>query len=611
MLHWKHGNLFEKAKALRIKQQDAQNEVENDPFNKENRCYAVSILEEYTAVSNDELKLLHQKVAFGGDKNTSYFHSILKTRKHKSRVDSICNDKGSRYWGDDVAKQIVKNFQEFLGVKRHVVPLEQLRDIMQLKLSEEDANAMIVDVIDKEIKDAMFDIDSTKASGWIHFLIKIGLYKVVSINQRTFIPRRHIQDNILLTQELLKGYNKKQGAKRYAMKIDLQKAYDTVNWKFPEEEVQISLWLQGIEAHRPMLADDLLVLCNGDVDSLRVVKESLEEFNMVSGLFPNQRKTSIFFGSIMENKKNELLEIMPFKFGKLPMKYLGVPLLAKRLGINDCKEIIDNVTRRINSWRNKKLSYGGRIQLIASVLSSMQHYWALVYMLPITAVKELDKLFKRFLWNSGDSAKGKARVAWNIWCSMGPLDRFFTKRDIYEARIEDDAKIADLIYNSRWKWPEEWATDHPELLLIPVSCLNEQTKDKVYWVDVNKKEYNPSYTDSYAHLFFTCPLASKIWDRLKVKGNLHNFQNCLDNVVSIIAAKPLKNSVWSILQKLLVASVVYHLWQERNKMLFQNESRSVDILSCCIEGDVENKLKTLIVRNSSAVIDVARVWDLT
>jgi hypothetical protein len=51
---------------------------------------------------------------------------------------------------------------------------------------------------------------------------------------------------------------------------------------------------------------------------------------------------------------------------------------------------------------------------MAYVLSSMQVYWASIYMLPKTMIKDLEKLFKRFLWNSGDSTKGKARVAWNF-----------------------------------------------------------------------------------------------------------------------------------------------------------------------------------------------------
>ncbi|GJR09099.1 hypothetical protein Tco_0791751 [Tanacetum coccineum] len=168
-LNWKHGNLFDKANALRDKLKVDQKEYENDPFNKEKRCAAIKTLEEYSNVSADELKLLHQKAKvkwlLEGDKNTAYFHSILKKRKHKSRVESICDEKGDRFEGEEVANQIVKHFHDFLGVARPVSPLDQLGDIVQKKLSIEDAKEMIVEVTDKEIKDAIFDIDSAKDSG--------------------------------------------------------------------------------------------------------------------------------------------------------------------------------------------------------------------------------------------------------------------------------------------------------------------------------------------------------------------------------------------------------------------------------------------------------------
>ncbi|GKE08546.1 putative RNA-directed DNA polymerase, eukaryota, reverse transcriptase zinc-binding domain protein, partial [Tanacetum coccineum] len=61
-----------------------------------------------------------------------------------------------------------------------------------------------------------------------------GIKEVVSDNQSAFIPGRRISDNILITQELMHSYHKKKGPPRCDFKIDIQKAYDTMDWRFLE-----------------------------------------------------------------------------------------------------------------------------------------------------------------------------------------------------------------------------------------------------------------------------------------------------------------------------------------------------------------------------------------
>ncbi|GJR65986.1 hypothetical protein Tco_0012051 [Tanacetum coccineum] len=78
------------------------------------------------------------------------------------------------------------------------------------------------------------------------------------------------------------GYDRKDGPNKVNMKIDIQKAYDTVNWQF-------------IEA---VLKDDLLMFCHGDIVSVSLVKEAIEDFGVIFGLLPNYSKSSIIFGSI-------------------------------------------------------------------------------------------------------------------------------------------------------------------------------------------------------------------------------------------------------------------------------------------------------------------------
>ncbi|CAH1439104.1 unnamed protein product [Lactuca virosa] len=62
--------------------------------------------------------------------------------------------------------------------------------------------------------------------------IRNHLGSIVSDNQSAFIPGRSITDNILLSQELVRGYHRERGFSRCALKVDIQKAYDTVGWSF-------------------------------------------------------------------------------------------------------------------------------------------------------------------------------------------------------------------------------------------------------------------------------------------------------------------------------------------------------------------------------------------
>jgi hypothetical protein len=55
---------------------------------------------------------------------------------------------------------------------------------------------------------------------------------MVSRTQSAFIPGRNIAENVLLAQELVRNYHRKDGKPRCTMKIDLMKAYNSVNWDF-------------------------------------------------------------------------------------------------------------------------------------------------------------------------------------------------------------------------------------------------------------------------------------------------------------------------------------------------------------------------------------------
>ncbi|KAK4384371.1 hypothetical protein Sango_3067700 [Sesamum angolense] len=55
---------------------------------------------------------------------------------------------------------------------------------------------------------------------------------LISPSQNAFVPGRLISDNVLLAQELFSGYNQCRLPPRCALKVDIRKAYDTVEWDF-------------------------------------------------------------------------------------------------------------------------------------------------------------------------------------------------------------------------------------------------------------------------------------------------------------------------------------------------------------------------------------------
>ncbi|KAL0284158.1 UNVERIFIED_CONTAM: hypothetical protein Sradi_7206800 [Sesamum radiatum] len=62
---------------------------------------------------------------------------------------------------------------------------------------------------------------------------------LIDYSQNAFVPGRSITDNILLAQELLAGYNQKRLPSRCTIKLDIQKAYDSVEWDFMLEVLKL------------------------------------------------------------------------------------------------------------------------------------------------------------------------------------------------------------------------------------------------------------------------------------------------------------------------------------------------------------------------------------
>ncbi|XP_071697814.1 uncharacterized protein [Rutidosis leptorrhynchoides] len=330
---------------------------------------------------------------------------------------------------------------------------------------------------------------------------------------------------------------------------------------------------KGMKLTHICFADDLLVFCHGNVRSVKVIKKVLDDFEQVSGLQPNNHKSTIFFGNVDTVTQHSIIEVMHFDVGKLPLKYLGVPLLAKKLGIKDCKSLVDKVRIKVNNWKTRKLSYAGRLQLVASVLTSDSN------------ADILD--FCGFLWCQDISSKGKAKVAWKDVCIP---------------------------------------KDQGGLGLRPLRDWNETLMVKQIWRIVAKED---SLWSKWVNLI---ELKSKVKPHVNFDGDIFRwvtnegkktvfstqqgkilYRGIPDNMPDIMqdmAKYPYSRNIWSIINRLLIAASVYFIWQERNHRIFRKVHRDEAAICKDIQNFMQLKLLTFKVKQIWAVKRAAKVWGL-
>ncbi|XP_048494320.1 uncharacterized protein LOC125494677 [Beta vulgaris subsp. vulgaris] len=186
--------------------------------------------------------------------------------------------------------------------------------------------------------------------------------EVVNPSQDGFIPGRAINDNILLATELIKGYTR---------------------------------------------------LHSADVRSVTKIMVAFTKFSQASGLEASLEKSNIYLAGVSAHEATLLAEAVQLTIGDLPFKYLGVSLSSKKLNYSQCKILIDKITERAQGWVTKTLSYAGRLPLVRSGLSTMQHYWFQIFPLSKKLIRVVEAVCRKHLWTRKTLDSKKAPIAWS------------------------------------------------------------------------------------------------------------------------------------------------------------------------------------------------------
>nr|GEV22272.1 hypothetical protein [Tanacetum cinerariifolium] len=145
----------------------------------------------------------------------------------------------------------------------------------------------------------------------------------------------------------------------------------------------------------------------------------------------------------------------------MPVRYIGVPLITKRIGVKECKGLIDKAT---------------------------------VFLLSQAVIDEVNSNLKGFLWNQDDKANRRAKKAYY-----------------------DIQRPGNHVNWSKLVWFSQNIPKHAIILWLSIlGRLN--TQDKVRsWGSYDVMACPLCFTkmDSHNHLFFECGYANSLWNMVK------------------------------------------------------------------------------------------------
>lgn len=159
-------------------------------------------------------------------------------------------------------------------------------------------------------------------------------------------------------------------------------------------------------------ADDLLVFSAAIIKSMQTIKGVLQSFDDLLGLSGKPSKSSLFCAGINPAEKQKLIECLQIREGHLPIRYLGVPLITRKLMFADCGGIlIDKISGKIDSWLANKFSFADRLQLahFGSALQHVQSFWSGIFILSKKVGKILEHKFNWYLWSGSNTIRVRAK----------------------------------------------------------------------------------------------------------------------------------------------------------------------------------------------------------
>ena len=241
---------------------------------------------------------------------------------------------------------------------------------------------------------------------------------------------------------------------------------------------------KGLKLNHLVFADDLIIFCKGEEESIKLCMRALATFAACSGLVANSGKSDLYFCNNPADVKERVIRTSGFMESSLPFKYLGVSINAKKLAKHDCQMMIDKVVARLRRWGSKSLSYAGRAVLVNSVLLNLHSYWASIFILPRAVLDGTIAICRNFLWDGKAISCRPAPIAWDFICKSKKEGGLGFK----ESKAWNLAMIGNYVWNVATKADNLWVkwVDHLYIKGRDWWHLHPPSSSSWYWRQICK-----------------------------------------------------------------------------------------------------------------------------